>query len=120
MAVRYKEVPCGVAVGSGPIPSVTVRLDSATNDNWLALQVLNAQYAVSQVSIKPGDASHWVDMDLAWGATWAISSSKVGCRSISTPLSIRLKSTDGQTIEAAHAITHLSGGAKFHTDAQFE
>ena len=120
MAIRYKHVPCGAGVeGNGPVPSVSVQLESATTGAWLGLQVLNAQYSVSQVSIKPSDASDWVDMDLAWGATWTISSAKVGWRSISTPVSIRLKSPDGQTIEAAHAITHLSGGAKFYTTAQF-
>ena len=119
MAIRYKQVPCGIG-GRGPVPSVSVHLDSATSGAWLGLQVLNAQYSVSSVSIKPGDGgSAWVDLENSWGATWAISSSKAGWRSIATPLSIRITSPDGQTIEATHAITHLAGGAKFQTNAQF-
>jgi hypothetical protein len=100
-------------------PSVTVKVNPASNPWWLAVTILNGNSETKTVDIRDSVSDEWKQMSFEsdWGYWTRLSSSPE--ETLKFPLSLRLTSTEGSQITLPSVITSL-GEHEISTRNQYE
>ncbi|KAJ3706711.1 hypothetical protein LUZ61_010416 [Rhynchospora tenuis] len=97
LQIEYTRVQC-----SYPGTQITLRVDSGSNPNYLAvlIEFVGGDGSLSAVDLMQSGSSSWTSMQHSWGAVWMLNSGST----LQAPFSIRLTSESGKTLELNNVI----------------
>ncbi|XP_047309342.1 putative expansin-B2 [Impatiens glandulifera] len=96
--IHYDRVPCNF-----PGKTLTFRVDAGSNQNFFStlIEYENGEGNLLSVEVKEAlDSVSWKPMQQSWGAVWKVDSGSP----LMAPLSLKLRSSSGQTIVARNVI----------------
>jgi expansin (peptidoglycan-binding protein) len=94
--------------------NVKVRNKDGINQWWYSLYVLDHNYAITQVEMRP-NAGEWVDATRSDTNFWTIESGS----GITLPIDVRITDIHGQVITGAGVVTDFNDNSEFDVGAQF-
>ncbi|KAK1390174.1 Expansin/Lol pI [Heracleum sosnowskyi] len=111
--IQFRRVPCNYWGAK-----IAFKIDQHINPNYFAsaIEYINGDGDIRSMQVRPANSGQWIPMQQSWGATWSANINP----STKGPLSFRITTSSGKSIEADNAVpANWAAGAKYMSNVNF-